>query len=985
MYRRWLRQQDLVIVMAIVAIFAIFFAWLLMGGRYLVGGDAFLYSHPMRVVAWDAIRQGTIPLWTPFLLSGYPLLAMSQVAIGYPLTWGYLFLPSYVAEQVYVLAPFLLAPLFTYAYARELGRSQSAAFLAGLAFGYGGASLNLLGVIGFPNNAQMWLPLVLIALERSRTKPFGLCVVGATTAFAMSILTGYAQSVVIMGLITAAYALHLILVREPLASPKGGLFTARRWQPFLVAICAIGAAGGLAAFQILETLGTARGSVRSILTYEMFGEGSFTFSQAVRSFLLPLYTERFADVTSFVPPLVFLLAVVAVVSAFRSTTVDLRIWFWFAVAIISAVLMLGPYTPLYKLAYQVPLLNQFRVPSRHAFEWTFALSILGAYGWDSLKWHRTKADKRPSSLSTLIVIVLLVLSGIVAALWWRATGLSTTSHSSYNPLAPWYTGELAPLTYLGWKSAFTVLTLAVLWQGRKLIPFYWRQGLLLILIVLICLIEPYIMVTNWWPQFTKDKERLTQPASAMRLLIQNYAVPKERVYTRIQTAVVYAEEQSATPRIDGPNVTAMYGLHNVAGYEPLILERYSRAFGNVFLDGVTPRRGPRPIKSLLDPSSHVLDMLNTRYIITYADLATTPEKRFTKEGFEFAREDVNKEIQPGETIAFAWTSTKANKLAIVSSLSNSVSLEDNSTVAGIKIVAADGSNTSVALRAGVDTAEWAHQRPDVSANIKHKLAPVFDCQAADSATSFPACRYWTVLSFEDSIDVVRIDITNVTNGSPLALWKLSLFDNTSGSSHPLPNYDLSRWRKMYDDSSALILENIRVLPRAWLVAEAEAVDGEEALRRIRGESDQPFDPRRTALLEVAQSELPSLPGGSLPPESQVRFASYEANRLVLETESAIPTVLVLSEIFYPGWEAHIDGKPTRILLTNYLLRGIAVPSGKHRIEMFYRAPAARNGAIISACTLLLLITLGLYSRRRNTRRQRCDPPPPDHASEQKNQ
>src|SRR5207248_7826619 len=114
-------------------------------------------------------------------------------------------------------------------------------------------------------------------------------------------------------------------------------------------------------------------------------------------------------------------------------------------------------------------------------------------------------------------------------------------------------------------------------------------------------------------------------------------------------------------------------------------------------------------------------------------------------------------------------------------------------------------------------------------------------------------------------------------------------------------------------------------PRAWLVTSAEAVDGEEALHRIRGESQVVFDPRRTALLEVKPEELPALPSSDAPDASmQARIVSYEPTRLLIETEAATPTVLVVSEIFYPGWTATVDGHPARIQLADYLLRGVVL-------------------------------------------------------------
>ncbi len=142
------------------------------------------------------------------------------------------------------------------------------------------------------------------------------------------------------------------------------------------------------------------------------------------------------------------------------------------------------------------------------------------------------------------------------------------------------------------------------------------------------------------------------------------------------------------------------------------------------------------------------------------------------------------------------------------------------------------------------------------------------------------------------------------------------------------------------------------------------MDGEEALRQVRGDGSNQFDPQRTALLEVPPGELPQLPGGTLAPTSKVKVTSYQANSLSLETDAPTPTVLVVSEIFYPGWEATVDGKPVRILLSDYLLRGISLPAGKHRVEMRYLAPAACIGLTISALTLSLLCLVVLYARRQ---------------------
>ncbi|MGH9801352.1 MAG: hypothetical protein ACRD82_13375, partial [Blastocatellia bacterium] len=275
----------------VVAVFFVLFFWpATLKGLLLVFSDSLVYSYPLRVVAFDAIRHGSLPLWTPTVLSGYPLLSMAQLGIAYPLTWFYLFLPGYWAEQVYVLAPYLLTPCFTYAYLRQIGRSRAAALLAGLSFTYGGMMVGGLGHNGMFTNAVMWLPLMLVAIERARTGRFELCLAGFAGAFSMSLLTGIGQAFLYSGLIAIGYAAFVSFVISPAEDnfkfeisdrsfalrPKAKV---QHLRPLLVCIGGVILAMGVAAFQILETLRAQRRSIRHELTYEIFSGGGFTPAQ----------------------------------------------------------------------------------------------------------------------------------------------------------------------------------------------------------------------------------------------------------------------------------------------------------------------------------------------------------------------------------------------------------------------------------------------------------------------------------------------------------------------------------------------------------------------------------------------------------------------------------------------------------------------------------------------------------------------------------
>lgn len=955
----WTRRRASIGAPAAIAIFFVcFFPKVLFGSRFIIAGDAYYYSYPLRTVAWRMIRHGELPLWTPFVLSGYPLLSMSQVAIGYPLTWGYLFLSGPWAEQLYVLAPFLLAPLFTYAYVRELGRSRLAAMFAGLAFGYGGMMCGAIANSGVLTNALMWTPLVLLFIDRARQRSWAYCLLWTALAYSMSVLAGHGQSYVYVGLMAVSYglfvSLSLVFAARPDTPGKEKGVNGTHWRPLMVAIGALILSAGVAAFQLFDALRAARHSIRGGLSYEAFSEGSFTWPEALLSIGAPLY--HYVDTSAYLTPLALILTIVAIVGAWRGQgTRDPRVWFWLAFAVVAFILMLGSHTPLYRLVYHVPVLNSFRVPSRHTFEWTFAISILSAFGWDIVADYCERRRKTTGmrKLEIFLLPVLLLIAAVVGVIWWRATNTPPTPNPSI------YTG-LPERTYWLWKLAFTVIVFTLAWLSFNLKAAKLRSLSLAVVALLACFVEQSATVACWWA------ERLSLSASRLELVspttryLQQFSPEQNRVYTR---AGLFAEEFNHQPRLEAPNLPAVYGLQNVAGMEPLILERYSRALGGVGPDSVTPRPGFPPNEDLFSARSRVLDLLNTTHVVSFADLKTFEDPLNYKDGIGFSTSSLNISLPPGAVTRLTGSIRPSDILAMVTTLANSVSEPQGAPMGRIRLYTTDGKTLELTLRAGVETAEWAHERTDVRSIIKHGLAPVFDSGPADEANSFRSYLFWARFPLTAPLQIKQVEIANLSAVATLSLSKATLYNSNTGISTTLSADTRSEfWTTVYDKDAVQILHNTRAQPRAWLVTEVEAVDGEEALRRIRGEGAREFDPRRTALLELNPAGLPQLPIKTAP-ENPVVITSYSATRLTLETDASMPAVLVVSEMFYPGWKATVDGQPAEILLTDYLLRGVALPAGRHKIEMRYLPTTAGAGAIVSACALLLLLGLFVYQRR----------------------
>ncbi|PWT89022.1 MAG: hypothetical protein C5B55_12070, partial [Blastocatellia bacterium] len=800
------RRGDVFALASIVFFFVAFFPQVLFGDRFIITGDAYFHSHPLRTVAWNMIRSGELPQWTPYVLAGYPLLSMSQVAIGYPFTWGYLFLPGLWAEQVYVLAPYLLSPIFTYAYVREIGRSRLAALLAGLAFGFGGMMCGFISNSGILTNSLLWTPLVLLFIDRVQRRSIAHCLPRATLAYALAVLAGHPQSYVYAGVLIAAYGFYLSICPATRLN-EDAMLSWRRWRPLIVALASMVLAAGIAAFQLFESLRVAHRSIRSEITYQRFSEGSFSFKEALLSIGAPLY--HYVDTSTFLAPIALLFAVACLVLYSRRDRSDSRSLFWIITALVSFVLLLGSNTPLSRVAYLIPVLKQFRVPSRHTFEWTLAVSILAAYGWDRTR-SLVRGSKKLQTRNILAAVALAVLAIGIGFFWWRLASAPAQPH-------PTIFTNLHEGAYWLWKLGFTiVIVFLVVWCFIKLPSSRAQSALLGTAILIACFVEPAVSIWCWWGGRLSLHSARLQMVSPTTRLLQQFPAVQNRVYTRTE---LFAEEFGAQPRLESPNLHALHGLHNIAGMEPLILERFSRALGNIGPDSVTPLPGFPDNDDIFSARSHVLDLLNTTHVVSFVNLRPFLDQLIYRDRVGISSKDLGVVVGPGQSVKLTGSGHAVNGLAIVSSLANSVGIAQGTPVARVYVTMNDSKVEQYSLRAGIDTAEWAHDRPDVKTVIQHQNAAVYESRPGDEANSFAANRYYTRVALADQQSIAQVEIENISQGASLALWHLTLYDSTAGYSCPIIKFNRSEfWQTIYSQESVEVLQNTRAQPRAWLVA-----------------------------------------------------------------------------------------------------------------------------------------------------------------------
>jgi uncharacterized membrane protein YfhO len=91
---------------------------------------------------------------------------------------------------------------------------------------------------------------------------------------------------------------------------------------------------------------------------------------------------------------------------------------------------------------------------------------------------------------------------------------------------------------------------------------------------------------------------------------------------------------------------------------------------------------------------------------------------------------------------------------------------------------------------------------------------------------------------------------------------------------------------------------------------------------------------------------------------------YEPERVAIDATSRGPGLLVLSDLHYPGWKATVDGREVDVKRVDYLLRGVPLADGEHRVEFTYEPLSWRIGWILSIAGLLALAALVAVGVRR---------------------
>ena len=161
---------------------------------------------------------------------------------------------------------------------------------------------------------------------------------------------------------------------------------------------------------------------------------------------------------------------------------------------------------------------------------------------------------------------------------------------------------------------------------------------------------------------------------------------------------------------------------------------------------------------------------------------------------------------------------------------------------------------------------------------------------------------------------------------------------------------------MFEGRSGLkVFENPKAFPRVWVVHAGEQVADARATL-----SDPKFDARHT-VFEIGQipPKLESCDG------DDVWMPHHEPNRVTIRAAMTCRGMVILTDTWFPGWSASVDGRAAKIEKAYGAFRGVVVEAGDHTIEMKYRPWSVFLGGALTALAAIIAL-LAALSKTPNT-------------------
>jgi hypothetical protein len=946
--------------------------------------DTQVFFYPLASWFAEELKAGRFPLWNPYIFAGYPIFADGEIGLANPLHLALLYLLPF--EQAFIgqrIASVLIAAVGMYALCRALELGRTPALLGGLTLGLGSFFLHQQHHENVTRTAA-WLPLLLACtewgLQRSGWSRHAFFT-AAAVALGMAAVGLHPQPLAMTAIAFSTYVVFRVAlaplppraVRQAALEGDEPRRRPRRHLPRIVVepvrrVFLISWAG-----LYISGLGLALASIQLLPLAEM-GAATYRGSQPdyfyATSYALPIqnlislvfpyffrgqdseYWSLWAnwETTPYVGIAPLLLAVFGIALARRREVI-----YFVALSVVAAWLAFATYAPfdLYHELWSLPGFSAFRVPGRYTFLLVFSLAALAAFGAYALVRRSTPLPNPPpqggrgqASRAALLAIgglgvAVLVGIGLLANLraslladpggsiaWLQRSYLGLRHHAEGIDVAAVYQGLVFSLDFTTPRTAFAVGLIALTLFVMVMIALMRRSaGIWPLMLVGLTAVDLVAFGSGFHQKMPVDQLVQRTPAIDLLATLAREGSGSDGVPT--------SEWRVFTP-----------GTIPALEYNRLVPFRIQDIGGYSSLES---RRNFAYWTTVNSTRNDLLDLANVRYIVEPAQAVALPSYKAVPFDPERplmlgARDAV------GGLESYAMGGEAGDRLQIIAALTRSVSVPQGTVVAQITVVPDRGAPVVLPLRAGVEVAEWAYDRPDIVGRIAHEKAGDIAFRRPDvfplDGTRYELYFYYAEHDLPSSMRVDRIEMRHVHEQGGIELYGLGLYNFETGETAGLTRQMRSKLRTIYRDDEVRITENLAPFPRAYVVPSARFTP--EGFTALSAMLDTPFDPTREVMLDRAEASAVSGLAAGRPPDATrgpvaAEPVHVESGRVVYRASAPVGGLFVHVANYFPGWRARVDGRDADILLANSLFRAVSLPPGEHLVELWYQPEAVALG------------------------------------------
>jgi uncharacterized protein YbaR (Trm112 family) len=896
------------------------FAWpLVVRGHLPSSVDFILQYYPNLEFLARSLRAGEVPLWNPLVFAGTPYLADPQAAVLYLPNWPLvLLLDTAGAARAIVVAHVLLATLSSYAYLRVIRLGAAPAVVGAVVYGLSDYTLNQASSMPILVNLA-WIPVVLLMLELALQRRSLGWAAGAGAALAMQLYNGWLPGSFVTAIAVGATLLWYSLSRGA---------ASRDWRPAFDAARVAAATGAVGAvlssallLPALEFIGQSNYSVERSL------DGAGGVGNVTILVILGLGGgEGHGAYIGGVGLLLLLLG--ALFPSDRR-----RAWLYIALGCFSLLAAFGTNAPLYAYLYHwVPGFQTFHGPGRLMVLYLLSTSVLAAFGAELF----IRGVRKRQLLVTVATIVLLLpaIYYMMSRMIGPQAFVALVENLALWSPGPYLSSDIARHIFLAGLFGSVLLGL----RGFKRIPDRAAYGLLLLLLVL----DLFAVRSLREPNLAPLQRVLEPPPIATELSLRARDEGPFRVsgYPRnYGSHYLSGFPSNLVPELLPPNVAMVYSTEDAHGYNPLQLRRYAE-----FVAAINGGPQDYHVAFIYNYQSKLVDLLNLEYVALRGEESRLRDATLAT-GLTLGRGDQWATTRPVPLL----TST----LHVHSYIGHSTDVADGEVVARLRVRDTSGHEEVFDLRAGIETAEWAYDWPEVVDRVKHGRARV----SVTMSFPRPVYTYVATLPLPQPMKVAEMTLERVWPDIYIAVPEIVAE----------PQEPMSRYEPAGEFGDTRLYRSALALPRALIVPSATVLrEPAEVIARLQSDD---FDPRREVVLEG-----PGLPGERwMDPAADdgatggARVIHRANNSIQLSVVANSYGFLVLNELSYPGWKAYLDGRRVRVWRANYLFRAIEIPPGEHEVEFRFEPDSLNLGLALTSPALALLLAAAVF--RLKTRKR----------------